>query len=533
MGGTPTISAVAGVATFSDLTFNFAGTYTLTASSASLASGTTTTITVTAAAANQLVVAQQPSTTIAGQTIPTVAIDVEDVFGNLVTTDDSTLTISTSNNTFLSGTTSVVASGGVATFTNLAIMQVGLYTLSATDGSLISATTIPFSIVPATAKQLVIAQQPSNSIAGQPFGRVIVDVEDAFGNLVTVDSSTVSLSTTDGTPLSGTDAVSAVGGVATFSAASMNHAGTYTLSATDSGRTSATTNSFAVSPAAAAKLVVGQQPTTAVAGQTLGNIAVEVEDAYGNLAITDQSSVAIAGTALTGTRIATAVNGVAVFNNLSINTAGIYALTATDAALTSASTAAITVAKAIPVVIAGNKLAAMVITPSTAFCRIDCASQMAHDAGEKSSRSILLTRKISVKRNRATVANVKMSLVGNYTMVISNPQGQAMTQAFKVIAATPVKMAFTSATIVADATATLSVYVLDRFGNLCVARDGATVTLRLSSGKHVTLSGTLSATVANGVAVFSNVSVNQSGRARLMASSAKLASAKTYLVEEA
>ena len=62
-------------------------------------------------------------------------------------------------------------------------------------------------------------------------------VEDASGNLVTSDSSSVTVAIGSGSTGSGTlnglKTVGAVNGVATFSNLSVSAAGTYTLTATD------------------------------------------------------------------------------------------------------------------------------------------------------------------------------------------------------------------------------------------------------------------------------------------------------------
>ena len=75
-----------------------------------------------------------------------------------------------------------------------------------------------------------------------------VRIEDASGNLVTGDTRSVTValgSNPGGSTLSGTKTVSAVGGVATFSTLSLNNAGNgYTLSASASGLTGATSSAF-------------------------------------------------------------------------------------------------------------------------------------------------------------------------------------------------------------------------------------------------------------------------------------------------
>jgi hypothetical protein len=199
---------------------------------------------------------------------------------------------------------------------------------------------------PGPASRLAIAQQPSTSAtAGQSIGTVIVDVTDANGNVVTGNSSTVALS---GTGLTGTLSVAAVNGVATFTGLSMTQSGSYTLSATDGTLTSATTISITLSPATASKLVFTTQPTSAVAGASIGTVAVSVEDTYGNVVTGNSSTVALSGTGLTGTLSVAAVNGVATFTGLSMTQAGSYTLSAADGGLTPAISNSVTISGAAP-----------------------------------------------------------------------------------------------------------------------------------------------------------------------------------------
>ena len=136
------MAASGGVATFSNLSINKAGTgYTLTASDGSLGGGTSSSFNITPAAADHLAFGQQPINTTAGVAIsPAVTVQVLDQFGNLVTTDTSNVTVAIGNNpaagTPRAARPTVAASGGVATFSNLSIDKVGSgYTLTAADGS--------------------------------------------------------------------------------------------------------------------------------------------------------------------------------------------------------------------------------------------------------------------------------------------------------------------------------------------------------------------------------------------------------------
>src|SRR5262249_31604920 len=155
-------------------------------------------------------------------------------FGNVVTTDSTTVTLSTDDGSELDGTTSVAAASGVATFSGLSLTEAAAHTLFAADGNYHFGETGSFTITPATASKLVFTQQPGPVNAGQTLGNLTVSVEDAYGNLVTGDTSSVTLAVTGGATLNGTTTVNAIGGIATFTGLSINQAGSQTLSASDS-----------------------------------------------------------------------------------------------------------------------------------------------------------------------------------------------------------------------------------------------------------------------------------------------------------
>jgi hypothetical protein len=190
-------AADAGVHTFR-ATLKTAGTQSITATDTTTGlTGADGGITVTPAPASQLAFAKQPSTATAGQAISPVVIDVEDEYGNLVSSNSSTVTVTLSGGTFAGGsaTASVVASGGVATFSSLTIDKASSYTLTATDGSLTPAVSAPFSVTPAAASKFVLTG-PRSISAGVAFSLTLT-VEDAYGNVVTGYTGTVHFSSTD------------------------------------------------------------------------------------------------------------------------------------------------------------------------------------------------------------------------------------------------------------------------------------------------------------------------------------------------
>jgi uncharacterized repeat protein (TIGR03803 family) len=201
-----------------------------------------------------LVFAPQPTTGTAGTALsPAITVDLEDRFGNIITTLSSNVTLAL--NTFpkggsLSGTTTVKAVKGVATFTGLSMKIAGAYTLKATAGSAFADVSQSITITPAAAAKLVFAQQPTTGTHGVALSPVfIVDVEDAFGNIVTASSASIVLALSSnpaGGVLGGTLTIKAVKGIATFGAQTLSKAGTYTVKATSGSLTAAVSKNVVV-----------------------------------------------------------------------------------------------------------------------------------------------------------------------------------------------------------------------------------------------------------------------------------------------
>jgi len=354
-----TATVVGGVATFTKLADNTAETLSLKFTGAGLSSATSTNIVVSPAAASKLMIQTQPSASAtAGQAFNSQpVIYEEDQYGNLETGDNSTMVTATLSSGAgpLQGTTAVMVTGGIATFTNLADNTAETISLGFTGGGLTQATSASIVVSPGAASQLVIQTQPSaTATAGQAFrSQPVIDEKDQYGNLETGDNSTVVTAALAGGagPLQGATATVA-GGVATFTGLADNTAETLSLRFTGGGLTSLPTNSIVVSPAPAGKLVIHTQPSaSATAGQAFSSQPVIYEeDPYGNLETGDNGTVVTAGLnsgagPLRGTT-ATAVGGVATFAGLADNTAETLSLRFTGGGLTSLPANAIVVSPA-------------------------------------------------------------------------------------------------------------------------------------------------------------------------------------------
>src|SRR5205807_91580 len=211
---------------------------------------------------------------------------------------------------------------------------------------------------------------------------------DAFGNVATgfTGAVTVALgSNAGGSTLSGTTAVAAAGGVATFFDLSVNKTGTgYTLTASASGVTSVTSTPFDIIPGTATQLAFTVQPSTTVAGAAISPaVQVTALDPAGNPVPGFTGNVTVVlgsnpgGSTLSGTTTVATVNGVASFSTLTLDKTGTsYALTATAIGLNPATSSgfSITPGAATQLVFGtepGTTVANRLITPAVKVRALD------------------------------------------------------------------------------------------------------------------------------------------------------------------
>src|SRR5256884_99081 len=292
---------------------------------------------------------------------PAVQVTAEDALGNTDPTFTGNVTVALGANPSggaLSGTTTVTAVGGVATLASLSVNKVGTgYTLTAAATGLPTQPSAGFNVTPGGAAQLVFSVEPSNATAGATIAPAVqVTALDAQGNVATGFGSNVTVAigtNAGGGTLAGTTGVTAVGGVATFANLSINKVGTgYTLAATATGVTPATSTAFNVAVGTPTQLVFSVQPSNATAGVTVAPaVQVTALDTEGNTATGFSGNVTAAlgtnpgGGTLSGTATVAAVAGVATFSTLSIDKIGTgYTLTAAAGGLATVSSAPLNIA---------------------------------------------------------------------------------------------------------------------------------------------------------------------------------------------
>jgi hypothetical protein len=370
-------AGVAGLATFAGLSVNIAGTYTFTAASGSATSVASDSFTITAGTASKLGFTTQPSSStaanIAFATQPIVA--VQDAAGNTVSSS-CTITISLSSpnggSDSLAGTSSRAALAGVSNFAGAGLRVLSTiggttYTITATGSggagcaALTTATSSAFTITLAGVPALLsLRTSPGNASLGQVWPtQPVIEVLDAFGNLVSGDNTTVVTIAKTGAspagPLAGSLSLVAVNGTVTFNGLEIDSAagadaGTYgyTFTGVYPGVTIPvlTWTGQAINAnglTAPFSLRFSVQPQNSSLGATMPAITVQQVDANGFLNTSDNTTVVTiargsgSGT-LTGTLTQTLLGGQATFSDLAITTlAGNHTLTATPSTIAATS----------------------------------------------------------------------------------------------------------------------------------------------------------------------------------------------------
>jgi hypothetical protein len=499
------------------------------------------TLTVNPPVATQLAFIAQPANTNALEPFPTaVQVEIRSASGARITsaTDAVTLAIGTNpGGGTLTGTRTVNAVNGVATFSGLSIDRSGTgYTLSASSGSLTSAASAAFNVAaPPVATQLAIIAQPVNASAYDPFPNAVqVEIRSASGARVTSASDPVTLAIgtnpAAGT-LAGTRTVNAVNGVATFTNLRIDRAGTgYTLAASSGSLTGATSNAFDVSAAVIAGLRFVSR--TDVSEGTLFTTSVEFVTSSGFRVTSASGSVTLAiGTnpasgTLSGTLTTDAVAGLASFTT-SINAVGAgYTLTASTSGLPVATSDAFDV-----VALVATRLRFFGFTTPVAQNAVFGVSvQVENSVGTRVTTSpVAITLALGANPGGGTLSGtttlttvngiatfpISVDALGvGYTLTANSPSLTGATSSpFDIVAGAPTHLVFItqpSSHIVGDGFAVV-VEVRNALGNRVTgATNPVTVAFGANPGGGV-LSGIRTVNAVDGRATISPLAVSASG----------------------
>lgn len=260
LGGTTTVTAVNGLATFSDLNVSLAGAYTFRAESNGFSSLVTTPLTVGAALPPQINILTLPNNP---QTSTNLAFSVEVLGPDLQRVTSATnVTIGAGSfpgGSVLSGTTTVATVNGVATFSDIQVTQTGSHTFTFSSAG---ATTVTSSAITVTQgpQPTLALQTPTGPFFEENNFSLVVDVRDLSNNAVANQPVTVALSSGAGT-LSGTTTVNSDGtGTATFTGLQVSEPGDHVFTISSSGFPSI--NSSIITFQANPSIIVGQRIDT-------------------------------------------------------------------------------------------------------------------------------------------------------------------------------------------------------------------------------------------------------------------------------
>lgn len=363
LGGTTTVNAVAGLATFADLSIDLTGTYALVASSDTLLVAATAPIAIAPAAASTTEIVAQPTDGVAGVPLPAFSAVALDAFANVATDFVGVVTITAERdgvpaNVLVAGDT-VTAIDGVATFNAVRIDSAGTYTLVLDFGSIGTIETTAFTVVPAAASTIALLDGDAQGgvVSGALAAPLRVRVTDDFGNGIGGVDVTWDIVTGLAT-LSATVVPTDADGIAATTVLLGLIPSTIEVTASVAGLAGSPVSFTASATAGAAtQLTVETEPAaTTEAGATLAPIVVAARDAQGNIATGFVGTVevdietGVAGATLGGALAANAVAGIATFDQLVIETSGAYTLRFTSVGLTDTVTTAFEIVPAAPFV---------------------------------------------------------------------------------------------------------------------------------------------------------------------------------------
>ena len=253
---------------------------------------------------------QQPTDTIYRSTItPAVTVAILDASNNVVTESAATvsLTLAPAGPT-LGGTLTVAAISGIATFSDLSVDQVGTYTLGATSGGLIGATSASFDILPAaltvTASDRTKTYGQTVVFAGTEFTTTGLVGPDTVTSVTLVSAGAAPTATVAGSPYAITPSAAVGTGLGNYTITYVSgeldvNPAPLTITADDRSKTYGQTVVFAGSEFSATGLLnaddvtsvtltsAGAAPTATVAGSPYAIVpSAAVGTGLGNYTIT-------------------------------------------------------------------------------------------------------------------------------------------------------------------------------------------------------------------------------------------------------
>jgi uncharacterized protein (TIGR03382 family) len=361
---------------------------------------------------------------------------------------------------------------------------------------------------------------------------------DSVGQTATGYTGSASFTSTDAQAvLPPTTAFTA--GVASNLPISFRTLGTQSVTATDTtdpaikGSTSTT-----VTPGAPTALKFTMEPSDTAAGDDISPaIRVGMVDQFGNEVVSGTNTITLAlgtnagGGTLSGTLSVDAVNGVAVFTDLSIDKVGAgYTLTASSPGLTGKTSAAFEIVPATPSKMAfltqpTTTVAGAAITPAVKVVILDRFDNVTGSTADVSlapstnpgNGRLSGRTTVAAVNGVATFTDLSIDKVGvGYTLGATSDGLAAETSgAFNITPAAPFRVVISRQPVDVGAGVAISpavlATVLDRFDNTATQATAPVSAALGSNPRAATLRGTTTVNPVSGVATFSNLSVNKEG----------------------
>ncbi|ADO68260.1 Ig-like domain-containing protein [Stigmatella aurantiaca] len=340
--GTTEVSAVDGVARFTELVIEKAGDYSLRAKAGTV-TGQSPSFRVVPAAASVAELTGLPAETVAGGTVGAQVL-LRDAFANVATNYTGTLRIFSSDSTAVLPADLVFKSTdqGRMSFEGVSLHKAGTQRVGVEDRATgLLKTEVEIAVRAGNAARLAFAQAIGQHSVRAQLSGVRVVLNDIYGNASSGSGLpvTVALSPGSGT-LEGMATVASVNGVVTFSNLSIAQEGTYTLAATASGLEGASSAAFPiVDDVAPATPVLSQGNTTgssiavewiAVGDDGPQGTAVSQELRYATTPIVTEGDFAAATLAFNAAPKAAGSAEQATIANLSVGTTYHVVLKVTD-----------------------------------------------------------------------------------------------------------------------------------------------------------------------------------------------------------
>ncbi|WP_434382805.1 lamin tail domain-containing protein [Melittangium boletus] len=488
--------------------------------------------------ARRLVFTQQPATTSVRAPFA-VRVGVVDALGNPVSVSSPGVTLAVNKGGTLAGTVSVAPVAGEASFPGLSIAQEAEgYVLTATASGLEPATSSAFTIVDDVPPAVPVVTQSGSTASSVTVAWTAVGDDGTAG---TATRQELRYATTDITSeasfaaatLVTTGAPKAAGSAESAVISGLQQGRDYyvALKVTDNAGNSARSATRLVSTLAlnASRLAFSVQPQSGTAGVALAPIKVEIRDAAGALVDTATSAVTltVVGTSGHGPFTVSAVNGVATFSAVRIDTAGKgYTLKATAGSLTEATSTPFDIASAaaasltltgLPATVTAGSAQSLTVEVRDAFNNLAAGYTGTVRFTSSDTKAVLPADATfsATDAGRKTLSVTLNSVNGQSVTVKDVARGELTATASTVVnQGTPAKLVFqtqpTNGTVRA-ALGSVSVAIADASGNVLDV-SAPTVSLHLVGGNaSATLEGTLTATPSAGVATFSGLKIDQQG----------------------